>query len=91
MELHTAKEEAYEKATMQELGGSPNGTRQDVIYRAMDIHARNIAIAFAEWVRDNRYVWNLDEETTKWVAVWDGYKEYTTEQLFDEFIKEYGK
>lgn len=31
------KEEAYEKATMIELGNNPNGTRQDVIYKAMDI------------------------------------------------------
>lgn len=36
------KEEAYEKATMQELGDNPNGTRQDVIYRAMDIYCESV-------------------------------------------------
>ncbi len=33
------KEEAYELATMQELGGNPNGTRQDVVWRAMELFA----------------------------------------------------
>ncbi len=32
------KQEAYEKATMQNLS-NPNGTRMDIIYLAMDIYA----------------------------------------------------
>lgn len=38
------KEEAYEKATMQELGGNPNGTRQDVVWRAMEIYSQQVLI-----------------------------------------------
>lgn len=33
------KEEAYQKATLQQLGNNPQGTRQDIIYAAMEIYA----------------------------------------------------
>jgi 20S proteasome alpha/beta subunit len=36
------KGEAYEKATMIEIGENPNGTRQDVIYRAIGIYADEV-------------------------------------------------
>ncbi len=42
------KEEAYELATMQELGGNPNGTRQDVVWRAMELYAKQEAIEFLQ-------------------------------------------
>lgn len=36
------KEEAYEKATMISIGENPNGTRQDVVYKAMEIYTDEI-------------------------------------------------
>ena len=43
------KEEAYELATMRELGGNPNGTRQDVVWRAMDIYSKEMCIEYLDW------------------------------------------
>ena len=43
------KEKAYEKATMQELGGNPFGTRQDVVWRSMDIFAKDVSIKYLDW------------------------------------------
>lgn len=41
------KEQAYQQATMKSIGSDPNGTRQDVIYLAMDIYAEyHSALAF---------------------------------------------
>lgn len=48
-----SKEECYEKATMQELGGNPNGTRQDVIWRAMEMYANQPLT--------NRYIFTKEE------------------------------
>lgn len=36
------KEEAYEKATLQQIGNNPVGTRQDIIYAAMDIYSESL-------------------------------------------------
>lgn len=66
--MAVSKNEAYEKATMQELGGNPTGTRQDVIYRAMDLYAKECAIGFHKWadiqaVRDGENWWTIGSGT----------------------------
>ena len=33
------KNDCYELATLRELGNNPQGTRMDVVYKAMDIYA----------------------------------------------------
>lgn len=56
------KEDVYEKITMQELGGNPNGTRQEIIWKSMDYFAGICSVSFAEWIEDNDY-WCKPENT----------------------------
>lgn len=44
-----SKEAIYEDATRKELGSNPNGTRMDVVSRAMDMYAQQEAISFCDW------------------------------------------
>lgn len=95
------KEEAYEKATMQELGGNPNGTRQDVVYRAMEIYAKQQAIAFSNFKNDyqrieamnvrHNQIENFDGNIYSWIGssddkIWEAYK--NGEQLKRYFEKQ---
>jgi len=57
----------------------------DAIEVKMDEYAQSMSIAFAEWVRDNKYVWH--ESIKKWIAAWEGYSQYTTEQLYELFTQ----
>lgn len=68
---------------------------------AMDIHAKEVAIEFAEWVKDNHYTKNLNNDDTRWykyfsqredlpngVCIMSGVSEYfTTEQLYELFLQ----
>ena len=50
------KEQAYELATQREIMTNPNGTRQDVIYKAMDIYAAQFqSLSPALNVEDENY------------------------------------
>jgi len=71
------KEEAYEKATMQELGGNPNGTRQDVVWRAMDIYSRHQATCYGNFILKKNF-------PTKFSTGVDTSKE--DNELYDSFL-----
>ena len=84
-----SKEAIYEDATRKELGSNPNGTRMDVVSRAMDMYAQQEEISFAEWIIHNNYgceyiegfgevIWREDDDPD---AV------HTTPQLYQIFLK----
>lgn len=83
-----SKEAVYEKVTMQELGGNPNGTRQEIVWKAMDEYALLISIAFVEWILRNDY-----QKYTKGIDWWfnepptPGKQTYfNSEQLYKLFL-----
>lgn len=71
------------------------------VYEAMDIHAEQQAIAFAEWIKDNYYTRNLNSDDDRWykyfshredllsgVVIQSGISEYfTTDQLYQLFLQ----
>ena len=83
------KEKAYEIATMQELGTNPTGTRQDVIYKAMDIYAEQTSIEFICWAVKNHSVpfegFSLNFFTNGDVKIFVNHEEITIQQLYSLF------
>jgi len=74
---------------------------KDISLRAMDTYAKQECIAFAEWVKDNHYTKNLNNEDVRWYKYFEvredfpagftmssGVSEYfTSEQLYNKFIE----
>lgn len=51
MDKILTKEECYEKATLLELGNNPTGTRQEVVWKAMEIYAQQ----FGKEILENQF------------------------------------
>ncbi len=83
------KEEAYNQATLEELSNS-TGTRQDVIYKAMEIFAKQESILFANWTQENFFEYNTSRTWVCWMPSHDGTTDntpYTSEQLYEKYIQ----
>lgn len=76
------KEQVYEKITMQELGGNPNGTRQEIVWKSMDEYAEQQAIAFSLWKDENYQITNQKGIFSNSIGF------YTTEQLYKQFLEQ---
>ena len=71
-----SKEEVYQQQTLKLLSNA-NGTRQDIIYAAMDEYARIQAISFAKFCDDLRIFAD---------AHFNVLRNATTEELYNEFL-----
>ena len=85
------KIEAYERATLLEIGENPNGSRQDVVYKAMDIYGAVLAKEFASFMFEN-YKYLESKFGDSWYKKEDGKLPlnctvtYTMKECFDDFL-----
>lgn len=70
--------------------------RDDILHKWQSLLASPVAeaegqaaVEFAEWAHDNKYIWHIRNRL--WVAAWDGYKTFTTQQLYIIFIQSKNK
>lgn len=82
------KEEAYEKATMISIGENPNGTRQDVVYKAMEIYTKQESIAFGEFISNHRLNFQTANNGS-WIGL--DMKRITNEELYELYLKDKNK
>lgn len=78
------KEDAYELATMQELGGNPNGTRHDVELRAMDIFSKSECLSLLQFLAEEGFSPN---EIGNWQRSNDPIP-YNKELLYDLYLED---
>lgn len=87
-DCHKAKVLNWDKVFVQ------NPTIIESAYEAMDIHAQNTAIEFAEWLSHNCYdkasaaaYYSWDIKENEWLISQDGMCVKTTEQLYELFLQ----
>lgn len=51
-------------------------------------HSQEVAVAFAEWIRDNGYGWTNDPLLGEWWYKEDTQNTYTTSELYEKFKEE---
>lgn len=83
-----SKEQVLENAHPDNSYATPPSANYQTVYKAMDLYAQQVAIAFAEWVDLNA----IRQGPNEWTHKGDNWrKKRTTEEIFDLFIKEYLK
>ena len=80
------KDQAYNQATLTELGNNPTGTRMLVVYRAMDEYSKRQCVDFAEWIAENVNSHYADGRRF-WIMKFGPRNVVTTEELYNLFLQ----
>ncbi len=95
--MNTAAEEIFrnnwiahnKKEKDEEMQLSLSEDEMELVYNSMEEYANQEkqigAIAFRNWIIESRYFYDFEKKIH--IAAWDGYSEYTTEQLYNLFLQ----